>query len=158
MHCWLPQEWLQAPQWALLVCRSTHEPPHQVSPAPQQVLFEQLPLAHWMLLVQEPPGGSLAVHAPLAQKLLLAPQLMDWTEVQAPASLHTDAAVALVRSVEHLAAVQVFSGPGYAHCVSDEPSQAPAQFATVLAQGVWFVRGAPVMRVHVPTLPVSLQA
>jgi hypothetical protein len=46
MHCWLPQEWLQAPQWALLVCRSTHEPPHQVSPAPQQVLFEQLPLAH----------------------------------------------------------------------------------------------------------------
>jgi hypothetical protein len=65
-----------------------------------------------MLFVQAPPGGSLVVQAPLAQKLLLAPQLMDATVVQAPASLHTEAGVAVVRSVEHLAAVHTFSSPG----------------------------------------------
>ncbi len=54
--CPATHTWLQAPQWTTLVARSTHAPPHWLSPAEQAEAHEPA----WQIV----PAGQTTPHAP----------------------------------------------------------------------------------------------
>jgi hypothetical protein len=137
MHWSPPQEFPQDPQLDPELERLAQVPLHPTSPLPQHVPFVQFPFAHWILpLGHDPPFATLFAQVPPLQYLPIVSQLVACAEVQAPAPLQAVADVAVLRSAEQLALLQLVPDPGYAHCVSDDPSQRPPQFALVLVHAV----------------------
>jgi hypothetical protein len=145
------QEMVHEPQWASLLERSKHAPLQADWPAGQQMLLEQLALAHWSLVWQVAPVPSRETHDPLLQNVP-APQLVAVGLVQAPAPLQVDAGMTM-EVLLHEAGVHTVTVPGKLQAVGEEPLQVPAHGGPAPAQGGWPVRGAPVMVVQVPGAP-----
>lgn len=116
------QECPHVPQLVPLVIRLTQAPLQPDCPLPQQVLPEQFPFAHWILLWQLPPSVILVAQAPALQYSPMVPQLVVVDMVHAPALLQAVADEAMLRSAEQLAPEQLVVEPGYEHA-SDDPSQ-----------------------------------
>ncbi len=96
----------------------------------------QFPFAHWELFWHEPPFAALLTQAPPEQYFPMLSQLVVFAVLHAPAPLQAVLDVAVFESEEQLALVHEVEEPGYAHCVSDDPSQRPAHVADPLLQAV----------------------
>ena len=153
VHLWVlaGQEIGHEPQWALVLDRSKHAPLQADWPVGQQMLLEQLALAHWSLVWQDAPVPSRVTHDPPLQNVP-APQLLAGGLVQAPAPLQVDAGMNMEVLV-HEAGVHTVPVPGKLQAVGEEPLQAPMQGGPDPAHGGWPVRGAPVIVVQVPAVP-----
>lgn len=71
------------------------------------------------------PFPTLFTQPPLLQYFPMVSQLVVVAVLHAPAPLQAVPDVAVFESDEQLALVQEVEEPGYAHCVSDDPSQRP---------------------------------
>lgn len=86
--------------------------------------------------MHETPFANLLTQPPLLQYFPVLSQGVVCGMVQAPALLQAVPDVAVFRSEEQLGLVQEVEEPGYAHCVSDDPSQRPAHVAEELLHAV----------------------
>ena len=75
-------------------------------------------------------------HPPLLQYFPILSQLVVVAVLHAPAPLQAVPDVAVFESDEQPALVQEVDEPGYAHCVSDDPSQRPAHVPVPPLQAV----------------------